>query len=464
MTRYHQANTLAKQGKFVEAAEMFDQLAKENPADPELPALVETAHQRAVEQALGNARRQRLSGDPKSAQEWFARGLELRNRWNLKLNGALESTVDDERDDASQRLRAQLLPMAQKGEALTAQALLARHNFLLKHDELAALRTELERAAQESGKDSCRRLSGLASASEPHWTNLVAHYCEHFAAAAPRRWPLVETFGEARATFAVSQLSDALGGTLQAELMKQVFEGPWYSATGSQTGQLAISGSVGQSRRERTVELQSRWIERVPYIEHVTKTFEEKVPVDECETYEESQTINNVSVKVQKSRTVTKTKVKKYEKVVPETRWREVPRSFEYQALQVERSQSYAVRAELMVGGQSAAAAGRDANDTVSGYLHDVVFEEAGVRPKRPDFPAADGWLTGRGSELAANLEQAQVEGWRARFCRTGAYNLETASRCARAISKIPTEAIEALRASLGADASLAPSLLRYSR
>ena len=66
-------------------------------------------------------------------------------------------------------------------------------------------------------------------------------------------------------------------------------------------------------------------------------------------------------------------------------------------------------------------------------------------------------------AELAANLSDAQAEGWRARFCRTGAYNVETASRCARAITKLPPEAIEALRASMGADATLAPGLLRFS-
>ena len=464
LTRYRQANELAREGKFVEAAELFDQLAKENPADPELPALVETAHQRAVEQALGNARRQRLSGDPKSAQEWFARGLELRDRWNLKLNGALESTVDDEREDATERLRAQVLPLARKGEALTAQALIGRYGFLLKHPELAALRTELDQLALESGKDSCKRLRAAASAAEPHWTNLVAHYCEHFLADAPRRWPLVETFGgDVRATVAVSQLSEALAGTLQAALLKQLYEGPWYSAAGTQPGQLTVGGAVSQKNRERVVQLQAGWTERVPYIENVTKTFEEQVPVNECEVYEESQTINNASVQVQKTRTVTKTKTRKYQKVVPETRWREVPRSFEYQALQVERSQSYAVRAELTVGGQSAASAGRDASDAVSGYSHDVVFAEANVHPQRPDFPAPEGWFSARAAELAANLAEAQADGWRARFCRSGAYDLEAAARCARAVSKLPAEAVAALRGVMGADAVLAPALLRAS-
>jgi hypothetical protein len=462
LTRYRQANELARAGKFVEAAELFDQLAKENPADPELPALVETAHQRAVEQALGNARRQRLSGDPKSAQEWFARGLSLRERWNLKLNGALESTVDDEREDATERLRALVIPLAQKGEALTAQALIVRHGFLLEHAELTALRTELDRLALESGKDSCKRLRAAASAAEPHWTNLVAHYCEHFLADAPRRWPLVETFGaQLRTTVAVSQLSDALAGQLQATVLKPLYEGPWYSPGGTQTGQLAIGGAVALQSRERVVQLQAGWTERVPYIENVTKTFEEQVPVNECEVYEENQTINSVSVKVQKTKTVTKTKTKKYQKVVPETRWRDVPRSFEYQALQVERSQSYAVRAELIIAGQSTASAGRDTSDALSGYAHDVVFAEANVHPQRPEFPAPEGWLSARGAELAANLAESQADGWRARYCRTGAYDLEAAARCARAVSKLPAEATQALRQALGADAMLAPALLR---
>lgn len=461
MTRYRKANELAKSGKFVEAAELFDQLAKENPTDPELPGLVETAHQRAVDQALGNARRQRLAGDPHSSQQWFSRGLELRDRWNLKLNGALESTVDDEREDATARLRALVRPLALKGEALVAQDLLAQHDFLLKHAELSSLRTELQRLALESGKDSCKRLRTQASAAEPHWTNLVAHYCEHFSADAPRRWPLVETFAEVRATVTVSQLTDALAATLQAALMKQLYLGPWYSPGGTQTGQLTVSGMVSQSRRERTVQLQSGWTERVPYIENVTRTFEEQVPVEECEVYEENQTVNNVSVKVQKTRTVTRTKTRKYQKVVPETRWREVPRSFEYQALQVERAQSYAVRVELTLGGQSTATAGRDASDALTGYLHDVVFAEAGVHPRRPDFPPPEGWVGARGSELAANLAQSQGDGWRARYCRAGAYNLETAARCARAIEGLPSEAINALKAAMGNDASLAAALLQ---
>lgn len=461
MTRYRQANALAKEGKFVEAAEMFDQLAKENPTDPELPGLVETAHQRAVEQALGNARRQRLSGNPASSQEWFARGLELRERWNLKLNGALESTVEDEREDATQVLRGLVVPMAQKGEALSVQAQLSKRQFLLKHVELGKLREELDRVALDSGQATCKRLRAKATASEPHWTNLVAHYCEHFQADAPRRWPLVETFGEAKASVSVSQLSDANAAALQAAMMKQLYEGPWYSTAGTLTAQLSVNGGVSQNRRERPVNLQAQWTERVPYIEHVTKTFEEKVPVTECESYDENQTINGQSVTVQKQRTVTKEKTKTYQKVVPETRWRDVPRTFEYQAMQVERSQSFSVRAELNVAGQSTVSAGRDANDSLSGYSHDITFDAAQVHPKRAEFPPAETWIAGRAEELALNLASAQGEQWRAKYCRAGAYDVENAARCVRAISKLPPEAIDALKTVLGEDAALAPALLR---
>lgn len=450
--RFRHANGLAEQGKFVEAAELFEQLYRENPNDPELPGLIEHAHARAVDQALGQARVRRLAGDFPAAQRAFADGLALRARWNVKLSGALESTVEDEREDATLRLRAQVRPLTQKGEALEAQAVVQQHLFLLKHPELAALRTELEAAAANAGKDTCRRLSPTATAASPHWTGLVAAYCEHFGADAPRRWPLVETFDEARATVAVSQLSDALGTSLRGALLDRAYAGPFHSPGGTLKAQLDVGGAVGQSRRERTVQLQAQWVERVPYVEHVTKTFEEKVPVSECEVYEENG--------VKKTRTVTKEKTKTYQKVVPETRWREVPRAFDYQALQVERVQSFAVRAELYVGGLSAAAAGREAGDTRTGYLHDVVFPAAEVRPVRPDFPPVEGWLAGRGEELVAAFAESMIAGWRARYCRAGTYDLEAAARCARAGVQVPPEAIDVLAASLGADAARAPGLL----
>ncbi len=451
--RFRQANGLAEQGKFVEAAELFEQLQKENPNDPELPGLVERAHARAVDQALTNARVRRLAGDAKAGQEWFGRALELRAKWNVKLSGALESTVNDERDDATERLRAEVRPLAQKGEALAAQAVLARVKFLLEHPELAPLRTELEDTAASSGRETCARLAKTAGAAVPHWTALVASYCEHFAAEAPRRWPLVETFDEARAVVNVGQLSEAIGASLQGALLNRAYAGPFHSKGGTLKAQLDVAGSVGQGRRERTVPLSAGWVERVPYTENVTKTFEEKVPVSECEVYEENG--------VKKTRTVTKQKVKTYQKVVPETRWREVPRSFEYVALQVERTQSFAVRAELTVGGQSAASAGREATDSRTGLLHDVHFPAAEVRPTRPEFPPADGWLVARADELTGAFADAQTAAWRARYCAAGTYELEAAARCARAGSKLPAAAVDALAVVLGADAAIAPTLLR---
>lgn len=451
--RFRHANALAEEGKFAEAAEVFEQLQKENPNDPELPGLVERAHARAVDQALTNARVRRLAGDPKASQEWFARGLALRAKWNVKLSGALESTVNDERDDATQRLRAEVLPLAQKGEALTARAVVRRMQFLLGHPELAALRQELDDAASNAGKDTCAKLKATAGAAQPHWTALVASYCEHFGAEGPRRWPLVETFDEARAAVVVGQLSDALATSLQGALLNRAYAGPFHSKGGTLKAELAVGGSVGLGRRERNVNLQAGWTERVPYVEHVKKTFEEKVPVSECEVYEENG--------VKKTRTVTKQKTKTYEKVVPETRWREVPRVFEYQAVQVERTQSFAVRAELLVGGLSAASAGREAGDTRTGLLHDVVFPAAEVRPTRPEFPPADGWLAARADELAGAFAEEQNDAWRARYCAAGTFELEAAARCARVGTKVPAAAVDALKVALGADAALAPALIR---
>ncbi len=459
LTRYRQAHELAKAGKFVEAAELFEQLAKESPNDPELPELMNHARYRAVEHALGRARQYRLAEDPLTSERHFADGLSLRKRWNLKLNGALEGTIDDEREDATARLRAQVLPRASKGEALVAESILEDMGFLLQHEELAALRDELTRATLTSGESTCAKLRPSAVAGEPYWTHVVAQYCKHFRSAAPVEPVLADTFSAAQSTLQISAMSDGASGVLKGKLEARLRESPWYSDKGPLVATLVTKGQAPVTRREEWTRQSAQWTERVPYTENVTKKLEETVPVNECETYEESAP-GAPNGKVTRMRTVKKDKTQTREVVVAETRYRDVPRVFEYQALRVERTTAFSVRAELSVNGQPAATAGRDATETRHGYQHDVTFDPANVHPTRPEFFPAEAWFDANVNELAGGFAEAMREGWRARFCRGRSYSPDEAARCARAGDKVPQEAISALAPRLGEDAAQIPQLL----
>ncbi len=461
-TRFHKANELAKEGKFVEAAELFEQLAAESPADPELPELMNRARYRAVEHALGRAREYRLAEDPATSQRHFAQGLSLRKRWNLKLSGALEGTIDDEREDATARLRAQVLPRTRAGEALSAEAILDVHGFLLQHEELASLRTELEAATASTGEGTCAKLRPSAAASEPYWTHVVAEYCKHFRAAAPATSALPDTFSSSETSLGVTSMGEGAVGQLKQRLELAVRESPWRSANGPLPALLTTRGAAPVTRREEWTRLSAPWSERVPYVEHVTKKLEEEVAVQECEPYDEADP-KVPGGKVTRTRTVTRKKVKTREVVVPETRYREVPRAFEYQALRVERTLAFAVRAELSVGGQSAASAGREDAQSSHGYEHDVTFAPAGVHPTRAELGSAGGWFEDNAAALAATFGESLREGWRARFCRARSFSVDEAARCARAGARIPEEAVFALRPRLGADAEQIPRLLAPS-
>ena len=104
MSRFRKADELAARQRFVEAAALLEQLQREDPSNSDLRRILESTRFLAVEFALGKARALRLSGDAEQSMRHFAEGLALRKKWNVKLNGALESTVEDEREEATRRL------------------------------------------------------------------------------------------------------------------------------------------------------------------------------------------------------------------------------------------------------------------------------------------------------------------------------------------------------------------------
>ncbi len=458
-TRYRQANELAEQGRFVEAAQMFEQLSAENPEDKELVELLGRARYRAVQQALGKARQARLTGNPRAGQSFFAQGLELTHQWAVKLDGALESTVEDEKEDATQRLRALAIPRAQRGEALSAESVVHQHQFLLRFAEMQSLRNELWGAARSSGKATCERIRPNAKSSEPYLTNVLARYCLHFDAPGPPVPKLPDAVGGVRTSVDVARMGPGANGELAGALESALAASPWWAEGGPKAAELSVRGSTDFNENRRTMMLSAPWEESVPYTEQVKKTVEESVPVTECEAYEESDP-STPGHKVSRLREVTKSKTKTREVYVEETRYRNVPRSFDYQALVIERRASYSAKALLSVGADAVAASGQEAADHRSGYQHDVTFEPAGVRPQRPQFIPVEDWYRGNQNALVGRFRESLFESYRAKFCSVASPSLEEAARCARAGEGVAKESLQSLVPLLGEDAFEVPRVV----
>lgn len=459
MSRIRQAEQLAEQERFVEAAELLERLAKDDPRNPELPRALERARFLAVEHALTQARRSRLAGDAAASQRHFATGLALRKRWNVKLSGALESTVEEEREDAAARLRRLVMPRAEKGEALAAEAIVRAHYFLLDHEELRALRAELEAAVSQSGGSSCVRLLGTTGPAEPYWSSLVAQYCHHFRERGPVESNLPDAFSTAQSSVGIQSLGDGLSGVLKGLLEAELRRSPWFSEKGPRSATLQVEGRTQLQVRQDWVPLYAEWTEQVPYQVEVKKELKERVPVTECETYEESNS-SAPGGRVTRVREVKREREAKREVMVKETRFREVPRSFEYRALRIDRVLEFSARAELKVQGEVVASSGHQQTEARHGYQHEVTFAPAGVRPTSTSFGSPESWFAENLRRAANELGAGMRVGWRARFCRAKSYSPEEAARCARVAEAVPAEAISALRPRLGEDADQVPGLM----
>jgi len=448
-----QADELARKGRFVEAAAIYDELVAKSPHEKELVVERDGLRGRALDQLLGTARRLRMEGQDEKAEDHLRDFLDRRVAWNAKLSGGLESSLLEEMGGTDQHLRRIISEPASRGLALTAEAALARKRPLLAHGEMVHIRNRMEDAVLQSGRDTCERLKGVSSETGSHWRELVARYCHHWGGFAPEPPPGPELTRAPDFTGTVAGLDSAQLELLRGQLTRAYEKSPWFSSSATTAPELSLAGSFSARRDSHTVELTAPYYEKVPYTDHEdrTETIEEPYEVEEEYTDKDGN---------KKTRKVTH--VRKYTRTftVPVTRYRDVARTFEYRALR--RSVDY----QLTLSSSGVLDTRRGPLSTVvqghyseSGYEHDVRFDPGDVRPQRAVFSAPDDWVAQRVQAMAATFAQQLVEHWRQSYCEPSILSLDAAARCARAGTELPTPAYRVLSEILGDDAAHVPSL-----
>jgi len=447
------ADSLAQKGLYVEAAAIYDDLIRQSPYDTELLQARDGLRSRALSQLLSDARRARLEGRDEEAEAWLLRFLDHRARWGSKLSGGLENSLREEVEGTRRHLQRVVGAPAGRGHALTAEKALLRKQRLLGHRELALLARDMEWLVLQSGKTTCQRLKDTSTDDSPHWRELVFRYCGHWREYAPRPASAPELFGAPSWAGAVEGLDEARQARLEARLTQAFESSPWFVPGGPVRPVFTLEGRFTTERDSRPVELTAPWMERVPYTDHEdrTETIEEPYEAEEEYTDKDGK---------KRTRKVTKYTRHTHTYSVPVTRYRQVPRAFEYHALRLSQSHRVAVASSAVLDA-------RRGPFTVvlqdqlseSGHEHDVTFEEGHVRPERPRFTAAEAWLEAKVESLAAAFSQRLVAHWRESYCSTPSLTLDEAARCARAGVAMPIQGVRVLSDILGADATQVPAL-----
>ncbi|NVJ10072.1 hypothetical protein HUW63_33230 [Myxococcus sp. AM001] len=447
------ADSLARKGMFVEAAAIYDDLIQKRPHDPELLLAREDLRARALAQLLSNARETRLEGDDEEAEAWLLRFLDHRTAWNSKLNGGLESSLREEVDGTRRHLQRLVGNSARQGHALTAEQALQRKQPLLAHRELALISRDMEWLVLQSGKTSCQRLRDLSTEDSPHWRELVFRYCGHWREYAPRPATAPELFGSPSWTGTVEGLDEAQQAQLEARLTQAFESSPWFAPGGSTRPEFSLEGRFVTERESQPVSLSASWTDRVPYTDHEDRTevTEEPYEAEEEYTDEDGKT---------KTRTVTKYTQHTHTYSVPVTRYRDVPKSFEYHALRLSQAHHVAVASSAVLDARRGPLTVTLQDQlSESGHEHDVTFTEGNVRPQSPSFTHAETWLEAKVEALRVTFARQLAEHWRESYCSTPSLTLDEAARCARAGIAVPIQASRVLSDILGADATQAHSL-----
>ena len=451
-----QADSLARKGLYVEAAAIYDDLARGNPNDAELVLAREDLRQRALSRLLSDARQARIAAQDEEAEALLLRFLDHRLQWGSKLDGGLESSLREELAGTRRHLRKLVGEPAKAGYALTAEQALRRKQPLLAHQELASLARDMEWLVLQSGKASCQRLRNVSSDDSPHWRELVFRYCGHWQEYAPRPAKMPELFGPPAWTGAVEGLDAAQQARLEARLTHAFESSPWFTQGGPSRPEFTLEGRFSSERDSQEVSLTAPWTESVPYTDHEDRTEVTETPYETEEEYTDSEG------KTQ-TRTVTKYAQTTKTITVPVTRYRDVPRTFEYHALRLSQAHRVAMSSSAVLDvrrGPFAVALQDGLSE--SGHEHDVRFDLGRVRPERPFFTPAETWLESKVEALGAAFSRQLATHWHESYCSAPSLTLDEAARCARGGTAMPTQVVRVLSDILGADATQVVALFAW--
>nr|CCA65701.1 hypothetical protein [Stigmatella aurantiaca Sg a15] len=447
------ADELASRGQYIEAAEIYDQLVHEKPGEKPLVDARDDLRWKGLEQLLGRARRLRFEGHDDEAERFLESFLSYRTQWNTKLNGGMESSLVDEFDGTYLHFQKIILEPAQQGLALTAEAALDPKRKLLSYAVLNKVRQEMETAVVQGGQATCDRVKQLPAEGLPHWNELVARYCLRYQARGPEPLFIPEVLAAPSWSVSLSGVSLAQQESLVARLSRAFEASAWYSPVAERRPVFSLRGQFTEDWAQRTVQLTAPWTDREPYTDHEERTEVTEEPFEDEEEYTDEQ--GN-----KKTRKVTRYRKKTREYTVPVTKYRDVPKSFEYFAQRHSVDYGFSVSATgILSEAHSALSVAVTDRYSAYGFEHDVSFSPGNVYPQRPRLLLPHDWF----EQHARGLEQAFAgqlqEHWRQYYCSEPSLSLDAAARCARAGAALPPQARQVLSDVLGTDGSYTPRL-----
>lgn len=449
-------DALAK-GDYGRAAELYAEVLRKHPDDAEAKARLTRAHRGLLDEALDRFDVQRAAGRENEALSAGLAVLETKDR-------VLREAIDEPRRARlagtvtwlTEAARALVRGETNHGRALAGRARQRAMAAVLRREELAPVRPELEEEIAAAGARTCEKATRTAG-DQPFALELVAAYCKEVGGPMPARKarPLVVGGLVTRGTIAGTppDEQDDLARAMSSALERSV----WFSPTSAARASVDVDGLVSAAFSATPTELTRSWTESVPYEAIETYTEPVELPYLAVETYTERvpyvayeerlepcrpprQGLCNRTHPVtryrdeSRTREVTKTRTEYVERTRTVTRYRQEPRVFRFAATkhQGRYRATHRITVELGSPLRPVVTRGQTGDERVA-YEHDAEFAPAGVHPERGTLPSAASWREDQRARITRDLHRALDDAWVDAFCSDALGTIEDAARCVHA-------------------------------
>ena len=428
-----EAEEAMEAGNYDDAVARYDKIVAEDPTDADANAGLTRARKAWIGKKLIQVRMQRLASSPPESLLLLKFILEKETQWGLAPSGAEAYTQNEEAGFALDYAESEVASALNRNYPLLSYSFLTQNKLVLQTASDKRYENLIARTYQ-SGKISCTNFGKITSHKTPYFKNFLARYCSLWGV------PLKTSS---------SSLSSELFHGLQIEFEKENFpaenkdairallntsfkETAWYDVEGKQLLPFTVRGQFVETHAKNGIILEKLYTEKESYIESVTVQKTRQVP------YEETITALDPYTHQPTPKTITQYRPETYTESQPETRYRDVHKSYRYPAWKHEQSLKIGLNGSFLLQGRSLDLSLNEAA-SAEGVEHSENHPEWGLTPSQPNLINSLAWGKEQAAHFSNNFKTKASELWQELYCRfdTPVSNLaESGERVAKCLKQ----------------------------
>ncbi len=438
-------------GDYRSAAAFYEAAVREHPGDASIEKLLVESRVRVLRDLAGKAWTEREAGRVETAMPAIENLLATQDQWKISGDEATGRRTVELVTWANATIDGEVSTLLAKRWPLAAERVFAKRAMLLVRPHFAETHRALQRKIQATGRASCDSAVNKGAGEHPYFSRFAQKLCAHFGQQLADQPALPLAASNVQVRFGVSGIVEGERRAVERAMLDGLRRSPYWDASSSRFVRGRVDGVRSVDVARRTIEMTRPWVETVPY--RAVETYQEPYTVyyEDNESYTEQEPYTDYETRyrpcgnstcsdsvpvtryrsVQKTRPVTRSKTEYRTRERTVTKYRDVPRTFRFEAEEVTGSYSADLGVTFEPPEGQGFAFRLTPREQLRGIDHDVSFPAADVSPSQSNLPTLEEWFGGQVSAISDEVANLAHAGWRSRFCDTALWDLEGAARCA---------------------------------